>query len=121
MTRASNSLRRRRERLAYSQAALAHKVGVTERTIRQWEKGQRVPQIGNRRPLGDALGLNLDELGDLVAEIEADNARAAAGATSRSHPPDDASPSRNGWIADVESGLRPLLDGEGSAPRGRRG
>lgn len=95
MTRPANSLRQRRERLGYSQQALGTLVGVDAKTIRNWETGERVPRLKNRRPLGDALGLDLDELQVLIAEIEADHVECLAGRST---------PSGTGGVAPPDAG-----------------
>jgi transcriptional regulator with XRE-family HTH domain len=69
----ANRLKERRIRLGYTQADLAQMVGATERTVRNWESGRRVPQLSRRRPLARALELGLDEVADLMAELQANH------------------------------------------------
>lgn len=98
MTEPTNSLRRRRERLGYTQITFAHAVGVTDRTVRQWESGERVPQRGRHRRIAAALEIDLDEFAVVLAEIQRDHIAFLAG---RASPSDDA-----GGMPPSESGTR---------------
>jgi transcriptional regulator with XRE-family HTH domain/tetratricopeptide (TPR) repeat protein len=55
-------LRNQRERLHLSQDELARLVGVTERTIRRWERDEVVPQPHYRRRCCSALGIRQEDL-----------------------------------------------------------
>ena len=50
-------------------AALAEAVGVTPQTVGSWVRGESRP-VGRALALGRTLGLEGDELVDLVAEVE---------------------------------------------------
>lgn len=45
-----------------SQSSLAHELGVTERTIRRYEKGDFEPSMSELIALADYFGVTLDEL-----------------------------------------------------------
>ncbi|WWT39969.1 hypothetical protein [Microcystis phage Mae-JY09] len=66
---------------------------VAERTVRLWESGERVPQLGNQQPLRAALEMSQDELDELLAEIERDQVEFLAGRATPSDAADDQPPS----------------------------
>jgi ribosome-binding protein aMBF1 (putative translation factor) len=43
--------------------AVAHRVGVNDRTLRSWEAGETRPHRRNARKLAKELGATTDELG----------------------------------------------------------
>src|ERR1700716_1118529 len=55
-------LRRRREQLGMSQAALAAAIGVNLRQIRRYESGEQQPVLSVAVRLADALSLTMNEL-----------------------------------------------------------
>jgi transcriptional regulator with XRE-family HTH domain len=55
-------LRQLREAADLSQAKLATAVGVTPRTVQNWEYGKRTFDFESAWKLADALGITLDEL-----------------------------------------------------------
>lgn len=52
----------RRHELGLTQAALAQKVGVTDKAVSKWERGAGLPDVDLLGPLADALGMSVDEL-----------------------------------------------------------
>ena len=52
-----------RERAKWTQAGLAHHLGVTEKTVRRWETGEDTPRPRIRQALAAALGVPLEALG----------------------------------------------------------
>ncbi|MDL2344686.1 ImmA/IrrE family metallo-endopeptidase [Deinococcus sp. MIMF12] len=49
-----------REQQGLSQTELGHKVGVTRQTIAVWEKGERLPSLGQISRIAAALGVSTD-------------------------------------------------------------
>lgn len=45
-----------------TQAELAEKLGVTDRTISNWENGKNMPDLSLFKPLCDILGITINEL-----------------------------------------------------------
>jgi transcriptional regulator with XRE-family HTH domain len=58
----ASTLKAHRLRLGLTQIQLARMAGVTERTIRLYEQGQRTPRLGTARAIADALGVSVEEL-----------------------------------------------------------
>src|SRR5437016_3147401 len=59
-------LRQVREKKQLSQEELAEKIGTTAQNIIRWEKGKSSPQPHFRRKLCDVLGIDADQLNDLL-------------------------------------------------------
>lgn len=61
-----------RERVGLTQEALANKLGVTDHTVRNWEKGRHEPKLTIRqvKALCAALKCTLEELPDNFAQIK---------------------------------------------------
>lgn len=59
----------RRHELNLTQAALAQKIGVTDKAVSKWERGAGLPDIELLEPLAGSLGMSVDELirGEMVA------------------------------------------------------
>lgn len=57
-------LKRKRKDLRMSQVELAERVGVSNRTISEWEKGSREPTLFLLEALADFFECSLDELAD---------------------------------------------------------
>lgn len=55
-------IRRLREKKLMTQAVLAEKIGVSDKTVSKWETGKGYPDITLLEPLADALGVSLLEL-----------------------------------------------------------
>ena len=53
-------LKNRKKKL--TQAELAEKLGVTDRTISNWENGKNMPDLSLFKPLCDILGITINEL-----------------------------------------------------------
>ena len=51
-----------RKRRKLTQAELAEKLGVTDRTISNWENGKNMPDLSLFKPLCDILGITINEL-----------------------------------------------------------
>ena len=77
------TIRDLRQARAWTQFALALKVGVQPQAVYLWESGRRVPQVLQLRKLGALFGLCSD---DIVLEPRGDPAPAP------SHPPSDRQP-----------------------------
>lgn len=58
----ASTLREHRDRLGLTQKQLARMTGLTERTIRLLENGERTPRLSTARALADALGVSVIEL-----------------------------------------------------------
>lgn len=58
---------RLRENALLSRKALAHKLGVTDRTVRRWETGASTPEIDVRADLADALKCSVAEVNAAIA------------------------------------------------------
>lgn len=56
-----------RENALLSRKALAHKVGVTERTVGRWELGTTAPDIDVRSELASIYGVSIAELNAAIA------------------------------------------------------
>lgn len=52
----------RRLQLHMSQDHLAQRIGVTQAALSRWETDQRLPQLGNLRPLAQALNTTVESL-----------------------------------------------------------
>jgi transcriptional regulator with XRE-family HTH domain len=57
-------LRALRERMGLSQAALAEKTGLGQKTISTWEQGTREPVWSNVLALAEALGVSVLEFAE---------------------------------------------------------
>lgn len=57
-----STVKEHRERLGLTQAQLAHEAGVTEKTVRDIEKGSAVPRLDTARRLARSLGVSVDDL-----------------------------------------------------------
>ena len=82
-------LRRYREAAVLSQEALANRAGLSVRGISDLERGSRnLPRLETVRVLADALGLDAEERGALVAARRPGMAAAAAhdSSTDPEHP-----------------------------------
>jgi tetratricopeptide (TPR) repeat protein/transcriptional regulator with XRE-family HTH domain len=84
---------RLRQRAMLSQEQLAHRAGLTARTLRRWESGASRPRGESLRLLADALGLSPDQSAALAAAAHgpADAGPledVPAGAVPRQLPPD---------------------------------
>ena len=51
-----------REKRCLTQAALAEKLNVSDKTVSKWETGKGYPDISMLKPLAAALGVSLTEL-----------------------------------------------------------
>ena len=51
-----------RKRKKLTQAELAEKLGVTDRTLSNWENGKNMPDLSLFKPLCDILGITINEL-----------------------------------------------------------
>ena len=56
-----------------SQKKLADAVGVAQSSINYWESGQRIPSIDACARIAEYFDVNIEDLLDLTAEIEAGN------------------------------------------------
>lgn len=65
-----NRLRQLREAAGLTQIQLALRVGVTQGTIANWERGARLPQLENLVRISNILGCGIDELLGLGAAQE---------------------------------------------------
>lgn len=63
-------LRQLREAAGLTQIQLALRVGVTQGTLANWERGARLPQLENLVRISNILGCGVDELLGLGAEPE---------------------------------------------------
>ena len=57
-----STIRRLREARKLTQAELAEKLGVSNKTISKWETGKGLPDISVLQPLAQALGISVIEL-----------------------------------------------------------
>lgn len=57
-----NSVFTYRVRMGWTQAELAEKIGVTQSTVAQWEKGKTLPTGSKLAKVADVLGITVDEL-----------------------------------------------------------
>lgn len=57
-----DDLRAARGKLELTQVALAHRLGVTPRTVQGWESGANMPQAKHRRLIAAFLDETLDEV-----------------------------------------------------------
>ncbi len=62
MANFAERLRREREKLSLTQAALADKCGLTQTHISHFEAGRRLPSLSNFIAIGKSLGISLDVL-----------------------------------------------------------
>ena len=55
-----------------TQSELAEKLGVTDRSIGNWENGRNMPDLSLFKPLCDELGITINELinGEMIQEEE---------------------------------------------------
>lgn len=51
-----------RKKKKITQSELAEKLGVTDRTISNWENGKNMPDLSLFKPLCDILGISINEL-----------------------------------------------------------
>lgn len=58
----ASTLKEHRERLGLTQLQVARMSGLTERTIRLLENGQRVPKLSTARAIADAIGVTVEAL-----------------------------------------------------------
>lgn len=58
----TNALIVRRESKGLSRKALADALGVTERTVRRWEDGERMPRPSDLRSLETLIGVSASEV-----------------------------------------------------------
>lgn len=63
-------LRQLREAAGLTQIQLALRVGVTQGTLANWERGARLPQLENLVRISNILGCGIDELLGLGAAQE---------------------------------------------------
>lgn len=63
-----------RKQKKLTQADLAEKLGVTDRTISNWETGKNMPDLSLFKPLCDILGITINELmsGEKINDDEYD-------------------------------------------------
>jgi transcriptional regulator with XRE-family HTH domain len=64
-------LRARRYALGATQGSIARRVGIRQESYSAYELGQTRPAAAHVPALAEALGLDLDELAELVAEASA--------------------------------------------------
>ena len=57
-----NGIRERRQRLGYSQDALAETLGVTHQAISRWEQGEAMPTVENLAELCSLFDIGFEEL-----------------------------------------------------------
>lgn len=57
-----NGIRERRQRLGYSQDALAETLGVTHQAISRWEQGEAMPTVENLAELCSLFDIDFEEL-----------------------------------------------------------
>lgn len=57
-----NGIRERRQRLGYSQDALAETLGVTHQAISRWEQGEAMPTVENLAELCSLFDVGFEEL-----------------------------------------------------------
>ncbi len=57
-----SGLRDLREAKGYSQRGLSQLIGVSERTVREWEAGKFDMRVGKLTPLARALGVSVSEV-----------------------------------------------------------
>ena len=64
-----STIRQLREQQKMTQAALAQKLGVSDKTVSKWETGKGLPDISLLQPLAQALGVSVVELmnGSVIA------------------------------------------------------
>lgn len=63
----SENIRRLRCARGFSQAALAHRLGVSQQCVSLWEHGESNPTVENIYTMSEVLGATFDELmGDSV-------------------------------------------------------
>jgi len=72
MSHLKNHIRQHRARLDLTQEELASRVGVRRQTILAIEKGQYVPSTLLTFKIADQLGMNVDELFELIRDEEAE-------------------------------------------------
>lgn len=72
MSHLKNHIRQHRARLDLTQEELASRVGVRRQTILAIEKGQYVPSTLLTFKIADQLGMNVDELFELIQDEEAE-------------------------------------------------
>ena len=72
MSHLKNHIRQHRARLDLTQEELASRVGVRRQTILAIEKGQYVPSTLLTFKIADQLGMNVDELFELIPDEEAE-------------------------------------------------
>ena len=59
-----------RKRKEYTQRQLADKLGISDKTVSKWERGNGFPEVSLLLPLCDELGISVNELlaGDRVPD-----------------------------------------------------
>lgn len=51
-----------RKEKGYTQAQLANRIGISDKTVSKWERGNGLPDVSLMLPLCDALSINVNEL-----------------------------------------------------------
>lgn len=64
------TLKQYRLRTGLSQKSLGYIMGVTRRTVRNWENGEALPPTGRLIPLTRALDISIIDLMVSIGEIE---------------------------------------------------
>ena len=64
-----NFIGKKRKELNLTQAQLAEKLGVSNKTVSKWENGKCMPDYGVIQPLCTELGVTVSELGVTVSEL----------------------------------------------------
>lgn len=69
MVKVISSLMKLRVLRGISQQQLAERLGVSRKTVGEWERGDRVPSIRRLLPLAEALGVPVDVVITSVVEM----------------------------------------------------
>lgn len=66
-----NYILKKRKELGITQKELAENIGVTDKAISKWERGNALPDVTRLKPLCDALNVSLNELiaGEDICEL----------------------------------------------------
>ena len=56
----AEKIRQQRKLMNFSQEELAHRVGVSLKTVQRWEAGERSPRVGEITKLSEVLGTTVD-------------------------------------------------------------